>query len=309
MSPTAIYSTSQTTHANTVTKPLQQTPHQHQDVSKLADKPLDRIWSGDAAGQIKFPGIPQFEDKLEQREWVKEHLAGAFRFWGKNGFSEGLAGHISVRDPILRDHIWMNPLGVHFNGITKSSLVLVSPEGNITEHGAQLAINRAGFLIHHSVHEARHDIESVAHCHSIHAKAWTAFGTSIDMLSQDSCMFYNNVAVYENFGGIVLAAEEGRNIAEALGPRRKTCLLQNHGSLTLGSTVDEAAYYLSALENQCRCQLLVESAGVSGLKKNIIDNEDAAFTAATLQDPDVLYVSMKTEYDQLVKETNGDFLV
>lgn len=52
--------------------------------------------------------------------------------------------------------------------------------------------------------------------------------------------------------------------------------------------MDESAYLLSALENQCRSQLLVEAALKHGLEKTLIDDEDAAFTAATLQDPDVL---------------------
>lgn len=52
------------------------------------------------------------------------------------------------------------------------------------------------------------------------------------MLTQDACLFYENQSVYENFGGIVLAAEEGEQIAEALGPKNKVCVLQNHGTLT-----------------------------------------------------------------------------
>jgi len=84
-----------------------QKPHEHQTLAKLPVHPIDRLWNGDKDLTIKFPGIPQFQDKLDQRQWVKEHMAGAFRLWGKLGFCQGPAGHISVRDPILRDHIWM----------------------------------------------------------------------------------------------------------------------------------------------------------------------------------------------------------
>lgn len=81
----------------------------------------------------------------------------------------------------------------------------------------------------------------------------------------------------------VLAAQEGENIAQALGPHNKCCILQNHGLLTLGHTVDECVYLFSALNNQCKVQLLIEAASASGIKKAIIDDEDAAFTAATIQ--------------------------
>ena len=81
----------------------------------------------------------------------------------------------------------------------------------------------------------------------------------------------------------VLAAEEGANIAQALGPRNKCCILQNHGLLTLGHTVDEAAYLFSALDKQCKVQLMIEAAAANGLKKTLIDDEDAQFTANTIQ--------------------------
>ena len=137
-------------------------------------------------------------------------------------------------------------------------------------------------------------------------------------------------AVYSNFGGIVLAQEEGENIAAALGPkvsdrfpssiRQSSCfqpiqhraaILQNHGLLTLGDTVDEAMALFTNLDRLCGVQLEVEAAAANGLKKSIIDEEDARFTAATLQNPENLYVNQQTEYDLLVAELEGtrlDFL-
>lgn len=43
---------------------------------------------------------PQFEDKYEEREYLKGRLAAAFRIFGKYGFDEGVAGHITLRDPV-----------------------------------------------------------------------------------------------------------------------------------------------------------------------------------------------------------------
>lgn len=170
----------------------------------------------------------------------------------------------------------MNPFAVHFSSITVSKLVLVGPDGYVAPEGAQLPINTAGFHIHSAIHHARPSIQAAAHCHSLHGKAWSVFGKKIDILTQDSCLFYDNQGVYEAFGGIVLAAEEGENIAKALGPKvsptrmqlernrriaadsrtiaptqHKTCILQNHGLLTLGDTVDECVYLFSARESPC----------------------------------------------------------
>ncbi|KAK7032429.1 hypothetical protein VNI00_013177 [Paramarasmius palmivorus] len=77
----------------------------HADLSELGG-PLARLWRGDKDGKVKYPGVPKFDDKYEEREWIKCHLAAAFRYWGKLGFGEGLAGHITVRDPVHPDHYW-----------------------------------------------------------------------------------------------------------------------------------------------------------------------------------------------------------
>ena len=46
----------------------------------------------------KFPGPPKFKDKYEEREYLKGRLAAAYRIFGKYGFDEGVAGHITVRE-------------------------------------------------------------------------------------------------------------------------------------------------------------------------------------------------------------------
>jgi hypothetical protein len=98
------------------------------------------------------------------------------------------------------------------------------------------------------------------------------------MITQDALRFYKSHSVYDSFGGIVLDRQEGVRIAKALGAG-KACILQNHGLLTVGESVDEAAFWFISLENSCRAQLLVDAAEAgSGHKKILIGDEEAAFT-------------------------------
>lgn len=60
-------------------------------------------------GRSAVPTIPVFETKEEERKYCKEHLACAFRVFAERGFDEGVAGHMSLRDPVLKDHFWINP--------------------------------------------------------------------------------------------------------------------------------------------------------------------------------------------------------
>lgn len=55
---------------------------------------------------------PKFQDKHEERKFLKHRLALAYRIFAKCGFSEGIAGHITVRDPVEPTSFWVNPFGM-----------------------------------------------------------------------------------------------------------------------------------------------------------------------------------------------------
>lgn len=193
-------------------------------------------------------GMPKFESAEEKRQYFKEHMAGAFRYMGGEGYGkEGAAGHISVRDPVT-GYFWLNPLAKHFSTINVSDLVLVDHEGKAVDGqgGNNAPINAAAFAIHSAIHEARPDVIAACHAHSIHGKAFATLGIELDITTQDSCLFYKDHTLYDNFGGVVFQADEGRNIAKALGDK-KALILQNHGLLTTGTTVDEAVFLFGAM--------------------------------------------------------------
>lgn len=129
-------------------------------------------------------------------------------------------------------------------------------------------------------------------------------------------MFYKDLSVYNAFGGVVFSDKEGHHIADALGPTNKNLIMKNHGLLTCGGTVAEAAAFFIALERACHAQFLVESAIAPGtvggsvgiLQKSFVDDEAAAYTKKGTGSPEVMYMQFKPEYDLILKETGGDFL-
>lgn len=197
-----------------------------------------------------------------ERLYRKQRLAAGYRLFGRNGFDMGGAGHITARDPEFPDRFWVNPLGVHFSRIKVSDLMLVDHHGEIVEPPAKAParLNRAAFAIHSELHKARPDVVAAAHSHSLYGKAWSAVGRLLEPLTQDSAAFYDDHALFEEFSGVVLDTSEGEKIAKALGPR-KAVILQNHGILTVGQSVEAAVWRYLALENACQVQLLAEAAG------------------------------------------------
>ena len=235
--------------------------------------PLEAISHG-----IVLPRIPTFARLEDKRQWILEHMACAFRVFARRNYTEGMSGHISVRDPVERDAMWMNPLGVHFGMLKPSDMILVRLEdGKVIGGNQNKPANRAGVFIHASIHKARPHVGAVCHAHSTYGKAWSAFARPLEMLNQDICNLYGVQGVYAQYGGIVFGEQEGENIAAALGPGKKALILMNHGLLTVGQTVDEAAYLFILMEKSCQVQLLVEAAAANGIEKKLINDEEAAY--------------------------------
>ncbi|NJL13921.1 MAG: class II aldolase/adducin family protein [Microscillaceae bacterium] len=207
----------------------------------------------------KVSGPPQFNTPEETRKYRKTQLAAAFRLFAHFGFDEGVAGHITVRDPEHPECFWVNPFGLHFGHIRVSDLVLVNAEGEILE-GKHTLVNRAAFAIHSSVHAARPDVVAAAHAHSTYGRAFATLGKLLEPLTQDACAFYEDHRLFDDYGGVANEVEEGIRIANALDTG-KAAILKNHGLLTVGKTVEETAWWFITLERSCQVQLLAEAAG------------------------------------------------
>jgi ribulose-5-phosphate 4-epimerase/fuculose-1-phosphate aldolase len=239
--------------------------------------------------------LPKFETVDEERLHRKQRLAAAFRLFGRFGFDEGVAGHITARDPGSPDHFWVNPFRRNFKQVKVSELLLVNRDGEVVEGNAR--VNRAAFAIHSQVHEARPDIVAAAHAHSLHGKAWSSLGRLLDPLTQDACAFYDDHSLFDDYTGVVLDTEEGKRIAHALG-ENKAVILRNHGLLTTGYSVDEAAWTFITMERTCQAQLLAEAAGTPVQ----IAAEMAKLTHGQVGSPAACYFSFQPLWDWITSE-------
>jgi ribulose-5-phosphate 4-epimerase/fuculose-1-phosphate aldolase len=223
-----------------------------------------------------MPQPPTFETVAEERAHRKAKLAAAFRMFSKAGLDEGVAGHITVRDPEFPDTFWVNPFGMHFSMIRSSDLVRVDHAGEVVE--GDRVVNGAAVAIHCAVHAARPDAQAAAHAHGPYGKTLSSLEVGIEPLTQDACAFYEDFGVHDTFTGVVLDNEEGRRIGVALGSN-KAVILRNHGMLTVGATIDSAAWWFLTLERSSQAQLMAYSAAAGyGTKPRLIGHEEATLT-------------------------------
>lgn len=238
---------------------------------------------------------PNFDSVEDERRHRKERLAAALRIFGKFGFEEGVAGHITARDPERTDHFWVNPFGMSFKHIKVSDLILVNHEGKVVE--GRYPVNEAAFAIHSQVHQARPDVVAAAHSHSTYGRAMSALGRKLEPITQDVCAFYQDHGLFDDYTGVVTDLEEGKRIAAALGDH-KAVILRNHGLLTVGDTVDAAAWWFITMERSCQVQLLAQAAG----PVVPIEHDNAVLTREQIGNDLVGWINYQPLYDQITRE-------
>lgn len=237
---------------------------------------------------------PIVVERTEEQERLrrKQRLALAFRIFGRFGFDEGVAGHITVRDPADPELFWVNPFGMNFKQITADDLVLVDHSGDVVGGATAWPVNRAAFAIHSALHGARPDVLAAAHSHSHFGRAFSTLGDLLSPITQDSCIFYEDHALFDGYSGVIEEEEEGRRLAASLGDK-KAAILANHGILTVGQSIEETVFWYVTMERSCEVELLARAAGTPRL----IDADVAAATRHQIGNPLAGWFSAQPLFD------------
>ncbi|SHF02489.1 Ribulose-5-phosphate 4-epimerase/Fuculose-1-phosphate aldolase [Lampropedia hyalina DSM 16112] len=277
---------------------IEEALRQHTDQPDYIRTASGLVLKAQGAQKFWFDPQPPRATVQEERQYRRTRLAAAFRIFAQHGFDHGLAGHITVRDPELHDHFWVNPLGLHFSRIRVSDLLLVNARGETVV--GERPLNKAAFAIHAAIHEVHPQLVAAAHTHSTYGKAWSALGRTLEPLTQDSCVFYEDHALFDDFTGMVVDTSEGERIAHALrkpaGGLHKGVILRNHGILTAGPSLEAAAWWYIALENACQAQLLAQAAG----QPVPIDHATAHFTHSQIGGTEGAIHAFHSLYEGLV---------
>jgi ribulose-5-phosphate 4-epimerase/fuculose-1-phosphate aldolase len=199
---------------------------------------------------------PQIDDPEELRAHRKRRLAVGYRIFGALGWGSLGDGHISARDPLRPDCLWLARYGVPFGRVTPDDLVLVGPDGTV--HGGG-HINVAAYYIHAPLHEARPDVVSAAHCHTPYGTPFSAMLTKLAPISQEACTFYGDHEIFDDEEVSIGSTDGGKRIAAAIGGTRAV-ILRNHGLLTVGATVDAAVGFFLLMERCAEVQVKARDA-------------------------------------------------
>ncbi|WP_281689744.1 class II aldolase/adducin family protein [Pseudonocardia thermophila] len=203
------------------------------------------------------PENPETIDVEAERQRRKVALAATLRLFARLDYEFGFNGHLTVRDPGADDLFWANPWQVPFGRVRVSDLLLVSsgdPAGRIVQGppGARVS----GFASQHVLHAARADAVAVVHVHSPAGFTWSSRPELLPPWTTDAALLHGLQAVHETFG-----FPDRGSTADALGPTAKVLIQRGHGFITIGRSVEEAAFLFIAAERAADQALRLAAAG------------------------------------------------
>jgi len=204
-------------------------------------------------------GIPHLDDPAERLLRYKWEAAISYRIFAAMRWGQLGDGHVSIKDPVKTDHMWVLGYGVPFAQATIDDLVLVSPAGEVVEGPSAGGVNFAAHYIHAPVLAATPDLVSAAHTHTQWGTPWSALVSPFDPISQESCAFVFDQSIYRGEDLEVNSYDGGRRIAAAMGDT-KLCILRNHGLLTGGGSPAEAVGWFVLAERVAEVHLKAPAA-------------------------------------------------
>lgn len=201
---------------------------------------------------------------MSAKEWAARcDLAALYRLIAHLRMTDLIDTHISLRLEGPDGHFLINRYGTLFERMKASTLVKIDGEGRVVDECyPEHRVNRAGFVIHSAIHQARPDLHCVIHTHTAAGIAVSAQAQGLLPISQHALKFYNRVA-YHAYEGIALRTAEREQLVKDLGPRHKAMILRNHGLLAAGGSTAEAFINIYFLERACQAQVQALAGGTA----------------------------------------------
>lgn len=223
--------------------------------------------------------LPSIKHVVSEDEWnLRVNLAACYRLVAMYGWSDLIFTHISAKLPESvsgKDHHFLiNPYGLMFDEITASSLLKIDLQGKQINEST-FYVNHAGFVIHSTIHEARHDAVCVLHTHSRAGVAVSAQKEGLLPISQQSSLLLSSLA-YHDYEGLAVHDDERDRLKADLG-NNNYMILRNHGLLTVGCSVPDAFLAMYFLETSCQIQISAQAGGtLSPVPQKVLDGVTTA---------------------------------
>ncbi|MGC3004732.1 class II aldolase/adducin family protein [Streptomyces sp. G35A] len=237
----------------------------------MAEQRWDGREAGGAGERARDAGEARGRSVRDEEAHAWAELVGAARRTVSDGLVVGTSGNVSVR---VGDTVLVTPSGVPYDRLTPDDVTGVDLTGRQV---LGTLVPTSELPLHLAVYRTT-GARAVVHTHAVHA---TAVSTLVDELPPIHYMAAAlggpvRVARYATYGTDELA----ENMLRALDGRTG-CLLQNHGTVTHGTSLARAYDRTAQLEWMCRVWLTASS--VPGLSPHLLSPGQLAEVAERLR--------------------------
>jgi L-ribulose-5-phosphate 4-epimerase len=180
---------------------------------------------------------------MESHQTAKEQVLSACRFLAERGLLVGTGGNVSVRIE-GRERLAITPSSTDYLGLTAGDICVIDFQQQLVE-GASPPSVEAG--MHAAVYARRPDVNAVVHTHQPQASAFALIEGGIPALFDEQVLNLGESVELVPYG---LSGSQAllENIAARLESQANAYLLQNHGVLVLGLSLELALRNVLLLE-------------------------------------------------------------
>lgn len=188
---------------------------------------------------------------LDEQE-ARKRLVEAVRMLHARGLIAGSGGNASVR---LGSDVLITPSGVYKAWIKEGDIVKISLNGDVLEGGRAPS---SEWRMHTEIYRRRGDVRGVVHAHSPFTTGLTIAGKGIGAITPEAALLAPEVKTigYVCPGTRELGIAVGENI-----PGKSALLLENHGVVAVGRSLEEALTVIETLEEAALTAFVAELAG------------------------------------------------
>jgi len=203
---------------------------------------------------------PIFDTEMNRKmnSILKDKLSTVYKIIAALKLDDLTYTHISARLP-GSDSFFIGSFPFMFDEMEPDRLCEVSMSTGDIINDVAGPYNPTAYSIHQNVYQARPDVNAVLHLHSPHTLAVSSMEEGLLPISQHALHFYEQIS-YHDYDSLAVHHEIGAAMGKDLGTNN-AMLLRNHGSLTVGKTLEEALFYMYHLERACHAQVLALSMG------------------------------------------------
>jgi len=184
----------------------------------------------------------------------------------EKGFVAAYDGNISCRTN--SDSVLITPSGICKGNVNEKDIIEIDLNGNVLSGKKKISTENK---IHLFVYLKRKEVKAVVHCHPTYATAFALNGEGLNK--------HYLPEVFLTIGKVPLckyATPSTDGVAKSLEPYINyswAMLLQNHGAVTMGKSLDDAYFKMEKLEQAAKIILLARLIGKPKelSKKNIKD--------------------------------------